>query len=77
MSDTEVKGLKEDVTEIKSDVKDIHNTLGDLKVLIAGNYVTKTEFEKHKLEATNALRWWAGYVITAAGLIMAILNYYK
>lgn len=77
MSDTEIQSLKEDVTEIKSDVKDIHSVLGDLKVLIAGNYVTKTEFEKHKEDSVNTLRWWAGYIITAAGVIMAIITFYK
>jgi hypothetical protein len=77
LSDTEVQSLKEDVTEIKSDVKEIHCVLGDLRVLIAGNYVTKREFDNHKKDETNTRRWWAGYVVTAAGLVMAIITYFK
>lgn len=84
LSDTEVQSLKEDMQEIKTDVKEIHNSLSDLKVLIAGNYVTRTDleehrkdFERHKKDEIMARRWLAGIVISASGVIMAILNYFK
>lgn len=71
----EVQALKDDVTEIKGDVKDVAAAIADLRVLIAGSYVTKTEFEEYKKEEKVGRRWWAGFIITAAGVVMTIINF--
>lgn len=51
----EVKSLKEDVTEIKQTVKSVELTVNDLRVLLAGNYVTRKDFDKHKEAVQTAL----------------------
>lgn len=43
MGDIEVKELKEDVKEIKRGQERIMEGFNDLRVLVAGNYVTKDE----------------------------------
>lgn len=73
-SDPEVQDLKDDVKEIKGDVKDVATAVNDLRVIIAGNYVTKTEFDEYKKEEKTSRRWWAGFIITAAGVVMTAIN---
>lgn len=74
MGDAETQALKEDVTEIKDTVKSVESTVNDLRVLLAGSYVTKTEFDEYKKEEKTNRRWWAGFIITAAGVVMTIIN---
>lgn len=75
----EVKSLKEDVVEIKSDVKDIGKALQNLHLLIIGNYVTRQEFEgkfeKHEQEEKTSRRFWVGTIIAGCGLIFGITTY--
>jgi len=73
-SDQEVQLLREDVTEIKGDVKNVHCAITELRVLIAGNYVTKTEFNEHKADEKNSRRWWAGFIIAAVGVFITLVN---
>lgn len=44
----DIQALKEDVTEIKAGVKELSSSVADLRVLIAGNYVTREDFIKHQ-----------------------------
>lgn len=74
MGDAETEVLKEDVAEIKTTVKNVEATVTDLRVLLAANYVTRKEFEKYKEDEMTSRRWWAGFVITAAGLVVAVIN---
>lgn len=48
---TELAILREDVTEVKSDVKGLDTKITDIRLFLAGleaNFVTKTEFERHR-----------------------------
>ncbi len=74
MSENEVQALKEDTAEIKADVKEIFTIVNDMRVSLAGGYVTKTEFEEYKKEEKTGRRWWAGFIIAAAGVVMTIIN---
>ena len=74
MEDAEIRWLKEEMNEIKEAVKDVAEVVNDMRVLIAGNYVTKRDFEEYKkVEKTNR-RWWAAFIITAVGVFSAVLN---
>jgi len=72
-SDPEVQSLKDDVKEIKGDVKNVHTAITELRVLIASNYVTRTEFDKHKEEQKTILWRWATFIITATGVFATLL----
>lgn len=74
MGDAETKALQDDVAEIKDTVKNVETTVTDLRVLLAANYVTRREFDKYKEEEMTSRRWWAGFVITSAGLLVAVIN---
>ena len=71
-----LQDLKDDVKEIKSDMKDVVATVNSLRVLIAENYVTRKEYEDYKKEE-KANRWrWASFIIAATGMLMAAINIY-
>lgn len=71
-----VQDLKDDVKEIKSDMKDVVATVNSLRVLIAENYVTRKEYEDYKKEEKSN-RWrWASFIIAATGMLMAAINIY-
>lgn len=70
----EVRTIKEDITEIKEAVKDVSTVVNDMRVLIAGNYITKQDFEELKKRAETSRRWWSGFIITMAGAFAAIVN---
>lgn len=40
--------IKNDVAEIKGDVKALTKSMGELQVLVAGNYLTRREFIDHE-----------------------------
>lgn len=40
----ELDSIKEDIREIKDGIKDLSGSVNNLRVLIAGDYITKTEF---------------------------------
>ncbi len=74
MEAAEIRWIKEEMHEIKEAVKDVAEVVNDMRVLIAGNYVTKRDFEEYKkLEKTNR-RWWAAFIITTVGTLSALLS---
>jgi len=74
MDDSEIWWIKEQIVDIKDTVKDVAEVVNDMRVLIAGNYVTKRDFEEYKnVEKTNR-RWWAVFIITVVGVSTALLN---
>lgn len=77
MENVEVQNLKDDVTEIKSDVKGVATQLQALQVLIAGSYVTRKEFEKYKKDEQSSRRWWAGFILAVASALAAIIRTIK
>ncbi|MDR3601827.1 MAG: hypothetical protein P4L49_15305 [Desulfosporosinus sp.] len=74
MDDKEVQTLKVDIAEIKEAVKDVSAVVSDMRVLLAGNYVTKHDFEEYKKGTTINRRWWAGFIIAVAGAFVAVVN---
>lgn len=70
----EVEMLRDDVTEIKGDVKEIHKSLSDLRVLIAGGYVTKKEFEEYKRDELAGKRQLAAGVVAIAGIVATFVS---
>jgi len=74
MEDKEAQTLKLDIAEIKEAVKDVSSVVNDMRVLLAGNYVTKQDFEEYKKGTTSNRRWWAGFIIALAGAFVAMVN---
>lgn len=74
MDARELKSLKEDIAEIKEAVRDVSVVLNDMRVLLAGNYVTKQDLEDYKRGATISRRWWAGFVIAVSGAFLTIAS---
>ena len=74
MDDGEVQTLKIDIAEIKVAVKDVSAAVNDMRVLLAGNYVTKQDYEEYKKGTATNRRWWAGFIIAVAGAFVAIVN---
>ena len=74
MEEGKVKTIKEEITEIKETVKDVSAVVNDMRVLIAGNYVTKQDFEEYKKESVTNTRWWSGFIITLMGACTALVN---
>lgn len=74
MGDAETQALKEDVTEIKSDVKEVKEAVGRLHLLMVEKYVTRKEFEAYKDQEIMNRRWWASFIIGAAALAMTIIS---
>lgn len=48
MGDNDVQSIKEDLSEVKDSLADLTRAVGDLRVLVAGNYVTQTDFKECK-----------------------------
>ncbi len=71
----EIEILKQDISEIKETVRDVADTVNDMRVFLAGNYLTRMEFEKYVDSEKTSRRWWAGFVIAAASLMMGIIAY--
>ncbi len=74
MEKEEIETINKDIAEIKEAVKDVSTVVNDMRVLIAGNYITKHDFEKFKKGAENSRRWWSGFIIATAGAFAAIVN---
>lgn len=74
MGDEEVKELKGDIVEIKEAIKDVSAVVCDMRILLAGNYITKREFEEYKRENRTSRRWWTGFIIAAAGAFAGFVN---
>lgn len=72
---SELEALKEDIADIKETMKDVSATVNDMRVLLAGNYLTRSDFEKYKTDEKNSRRWWAGFVIAASSIIMTIISF--
>ncbi|MGC7871561.1 hypothetical protein ACPUYX_08505 [Desulfosporosinus sp. SYSU MS00001] len=74
MGDAEIQALKEDITEIKGDVKEVKDAVARLHLLMVENYVTRKEFEAYKEKEIRSRRWWATFVIGAATVAITIIN---
>ena len=74
MEEGEARTIKEDIAEIKEAVKDVSAVVNDMRVLLAGSYITKKEFEEFKKGFETDRRWWSGFVIALAGAFAAIVN---
>jgi len=88
MSDNEVQHLKEGMTEIKADVKEILTMVNDMRVTLAGEYTTKAEkiscqanilslLKEHEDKERVTRRWWAGFILSASGALMTLISYFQ
>lgn len=75
MGDAETQALKEDVSEIKSDVKDVKEAISKLHLLMVEKYVTKEEFDKYRDNERKNRRWWAGFTVSIAVAAAKIFPY--
>lgn len=48
MGDGDVQSIKKDLGEVKESLCDLNKAVGDLRVLVAGNYVTRTDFTEYQ-----------------------------
>lgn len=74
MEDGEAQTIQKDIGEIREAVKDVSAVVNDMRVMIAGNYITKQDFDKFKKGAETSRRWWSGFIIAAAGAFATIVN---
>jgi len=74
MDEGEARTIKEDIAEIKETIKDVSTVVNDMRVLLAGNYITKQDFEEFKKGMETNRRWWSGFIIALAGAFAAIVN---
>lgn len=65
--------LREDIREIKTSQQQIRDSLADLRVLVAGNYVSKAEFAEYKKDHIAHHRWLWGAVTSVIGLFISII----
>jgi len=75
VGETELQSLKEDVAEIKAGVKELSSGLNDLRVLIAGDYVKRDEFEDMKRENNEAHKSIIGWIIGLCVSILGVFSY--
>lgn len=47
MGENDVRDIREDLAEVKQSLGELARAVTDLRVLVAGNYVTKAEFSEH------------------------------
>ncbi len=73
-SDLKTMATKDDVAELKTGFKEMSDGFSDMRVLIAGNYVTKDEFEKHKEDEKGSRRYLGTYILAAATVLLGIIN---
>lgn len=72
----EVQIIKKDIAEIKESVKEVSTVVGDMRVLLAGNYVTKRDFEEFKKSMETSRRWWSGFIVALAGVFATIVSFF-
>lgn len=79
----ELNELKADIKEVREGQREMLTAFNDLRVLVAGNYVTKTEFSEykksigndltdHKKENSTTNRWFAGICVTIGLFILGL-----
>ncbi|MBC2728577.1 hypothetical protein [Desulfosporosinus sp.] len=74
MEAEEVRTIREDIAELREAVKDVSTVVNDLRVMLAGNYILKQDFEDYKKGMETSRRWWSGFIITLSGAFAAIVN---
>ena len=74
MEEGETQTIKKDIAEIKEAVKDVSTVVNDMRVLLAGNYITKQDFEEFRKGVETNRRWWSGFIIALAGVFATIVN---
>lgn len=72
----EVQIIKKDIAEIKESVKGVSAVVNDMRVLLAGNYVTKRDFEEFKKSMETSRRWWSGFIVALAGVFATIVSFF-
>lgn len=77
MGNDEVQTVKEDVAEIKADVKEIFTMLNDVRIRLAGDYATRQELKEHEERERTGRRWWATWILVAASALAAIIRTIK
>lgn len=70
----EVQIIKKDIAEIKESVKGVSTVVNDMRVLLAGNYITKRDFEEFKKSMETSRRWWSGFIVALAGVFATIVS---
>jgi hypothetical protein len=85
LGEAELQGIKEDIAEIKArmgdiaevkdEVKKVSTGLADLRVLIAGDYVKREEFEEAKKENEGAHRALTGWIIGICTTLLGVFSY--
>lgn len=70
----EVQIIKKDIAEIKESVKEVSTVVNDMRVLLAGNYVTKRDFEEFKKSMEAGRRWWSGFIVALAGAFATFVS---
>jgi hypothetical protein len=48
LSGEDVQAIREDLVEVKQSIGELTKAVTDLRVLVAGNYITKAEFTEHQ-----------------------------
>ena len=67
--------VKNDVAEIKVDVKALAKSMSELQVLVAGNYVTKEEFvDSAKENRTDHNKIWGALIAFCIVIVGWIFN---
>lgn len=53
MGEGDVQGIREDLSEVKECLGDLSRAVTDLRVLVAGNYITKDDFTEFQKVSEN------------------------
>lgn len=74
VSNDELKPIKEDVAEIKSDVKTLSNNFNDFRVFLAETYITKKDHKDDMDTANKRIDGIYKNALTIAGLISTVIG---
>ncbi|WP_298201864.1 hypothetical protein [Desulfosporosinus sp.] len=72
MSEPEMQAVKDDIAEIKGDVKELMKIVNSNQFDLLENYVKKSEFNEYKKDEVINRRWWAGYIIAGMTFLITL-----
>lgn len=75
MSGSDVEYIKEGLTDVKDTLKELTHNVNDLRILIAGEYLTKKEFDKYKQTKSNTEWKIAGIVFTISAIAFSAMQW--